>query len=143
MKEYVLGFAFNKDKTQVVLILKNRPDWQKGKFNGIGGKIEPSDENIHRAMVREFYEETGVVTETQDWNAFAEMLYDDDKLKGPAKVYCFRMFDNCIQQCSTCTDELVQILDLSEVHVHKLRHLLTVLIPLALQTEFSYTVLKQ
>lgn len=48
MKEYVLGFAFNRERTKIVLILKNRPDWQKGKYNGIGGKIEPSDETADR-----------------------------------------------------------------------------------------------
>jgi 8-oxo-dGTP diphosphatase len=40
MIKYVVGFLFNEGKTKVVLIKKNRPDWQKGYFNGVGGKIE-------------------------------------------------------------------------------------------------------
>lgn len=102
MKEYVLGFAFDEGKKAVVLILKDRPDWQKGKYNGIGGKVELSDESLLHAMIREFYEETGVVTETQDWGVFAEMVFINDKLGGEAKVYCFKMFSNCIKDCSTC-----------------------------------------
>src|SRR4051812_33742321 len=57
-KEYVCGFMFNSDaltskKGAVALILKVKPDWQKGKHNGIGGHIEWSDHNPLAAMVRE------------------------------------------------------------------------------------------
>ena len=37
---YVLGFAFSKSGQMVLLIWKNKPEWQRGKMNGIGGKIE-------------------------------------------------------------------------------------------------------
>lgn len=57
--DYVAGFLFNADRTEVLLIQKSHPDWQNGKLNGVGGKVEkgerPSD-----AMAREFQEETGV-----------------------------------------------------------------------------------
>lgn len=47
MQEYVLGFAFTpkdlKGNQKVVLIEKLKPEWQKGKFNGIGGKLEKDD----------------------------------------------------------------------------------------------------
>lgn len=64
--EYVCGFAFDKTKERVVLILKNRPDFLAGKYNGVGGKIEKYD-NIYSAMIREFEEETSCVTEKDDW----------------------------------------------------------------------------
>jgi hypothetical protein len=54
---YVVGFVFSKDLSRVLLVLKNRPAWQDGKFNGIGGKIE-GDETAFEAMNREFVEET-------------------------------------------------------------------------------------
>ncbi len=58
MKHYVLGFVFNSQLNKVLLIKKERPDWMKGRWNGIGGKLEdgetPSD-----AMYREANEETG------------------------------------------------------------------------------------
>ena len=66
MIKYVVGFLFQGDK--VALIQKNRPEWQKGKLNGIGGHIE-KDENPLCAMMREFYEETGA--STNRWRQYA------------------------------------------------------------------------
>lgn len=57
--EYVLGFAFNLATESVLLIEKQKPDWQRGLLNGVGGKIEESDRQPHDAMSREFFEETG------------------------------------------------------------------------------------
>ena len=39
-KKYVTGFLFNDELDRVVLIHKNRPKWQSGMYNGVGGKIE-------------------------------------------------------------------------------------------------------
>ena len=55
MKRFVLGFAYNEDS--VLLIRKNRPKWQQGFLNGIGGHVEEG-ETSHYAMSREFNEET-------------------------------------------------------------------------------------
>lgn len=68
MKEYVAGFLFDEDRRHVLLILKNRPDWQKGRWNGIGGRIEDGETPLG-AMRREFTEETGLIV--NDWNKFA------------------------------------------------------------------------
>lgn len=59
---------------RVALIRKAKPEWQKGKLNGIGGKIEEG-EGPFAAMVREFREETGV--DHRDWGTFAEMTGPD------------------------------------------------------------------
>jgi len=40
MTAYCLGFAFYRSRRKVVLIRKTKPDWQRGKLNGVGGKIE-------------------------------------------------------------------------------------------------------
>jgi len=60
IQEYVCGFYFDSLFKHVVLIWKNKPEWQKGKLNGVGGKIEKGELPI-TAMRREFFEETGVL----------------------------------------------------------------------------------
>lgn len=66
MKLYTLGFAFSPTLADVLLVRKTRPDWQFGKYNGIGGHMEPGEPALG-CMVREFKEETGLVTSTSDW----------------------------------------------------------------------------
>jgi len=62
--EYVVGFAFSKNRKNVLLICKNRPEWQKGCLNGIGGKVE-DDPTFLAAMNRECLEETGLILNWQ------------------------------------------------------------------------------
>lgn len=66
---YVVGFLFNHDLSQVALIRKIKPQWQAGKLNGVGGKIEPGETPLE-AMVREFKEETGAYVPPDDWTSF-------------------------------------------------------------------------
>lgn len=66
MDRYVLGFAFTEDDRLVAMIKKDRPAWQRGLLNGIGGKIERF-EAPSAAMSREFLEETGVLFEPSKW----------------------------------------------------------------------------
>lgn len=84
---YVLGFLFNKPRTSVVLIRKQKPAWQAGLLNGIGGKIEPG-EMESEAMAREFKEETGVTTDGSRWRRFCEMTGDG------FTVYCYKTQDD-------------------------------------------------
>jgi len=60
MKHFVMGFHFNKSANNVLLIEKQKPDWQKGHHNGIGGKIDETDVSPLAAMRRECEEETTV-----------------------------------------------------------------------------------
>ena len=59
MIEYVAGLLYNDDGSTVTLILKDRPLWQAGHYNAVGGKIE-FGETPAAAMNREFIEEAGV-----------------------------------------------------------------------------------
>lgn len=65
---YVCGFYFRPDG--VVLIRKARPEWQRGKLNGVGGHIE-AGETPAEAMRREFREETGA--DVEGWAHFATL----------------------------------------------------------------------
>lgn len=66
MKNYVLGFAFDQSGHQVLLIHKNRPTFQAGLWNGVGGKIEAGESPL-KAMLREFHEETGLAWPAEKW----------------------------------------------------------------------------
>lgn len=61
MENMVVGFPFF-DFDGVYLIRKNRPEWQAGMLNGIGGHVEKGETPIN-AMIRECFEETGVSVE--------------------------------------------------------------------------------
>ncbi len=69
MKYYVVGFIFDFERKKVLLINKLKPEWQAGKLNGIGGKVE-ENEAYTTAMVREFEEETGMDVPEHLWREF-------------------------------------------------------------------------
>lgn len=99
LKEYVLGFAFSERKKEILLIRKNRPEFQAGRLNGIGGKIENFELPID-AMVREFKEEANLDTNRETWKLFC-------KLSGEKElIYCYKSFID-ISQYSTMTDEII------------------------------------
>lgn len=60
MKKYTVGFLFTPDLSKVLLIHKLAPEWQKGKLNGLGGKIE-SGEGALPCFLREIEEESGIL----------------------------------------------------------------------------------
>ena len=75
MNRYVVGFAFDEYQKAVILIEKSHPEWQKGKWNGIGGKIKLGESPL-QAMVREAREETGILNDFK-WKHYATMRGDD------------------------------------------------------------------
>jgi 8-oxo-dGTP diphosphatase len=112
MKRYSLGFAFDAAGKQVVLIQKNRPSWQRGLLNGVGGHVE-AGESSRACMVREFREETGVETAELDWRRYARLF---SLVEGCAfEMHVFSLFDDCIWEVTTKTDEAVRISSVSRV----------------------------
>lgn len=76
MIHYVCGFMFCMDTAcdewpegRVWLVQRNRPAWQRGYYNGIGGKVWPG-EDPSESMAREFTEESGVKIPSQQWRNF-------------------------------------------------------------------------
>ena len=137
MKKYVLGFAFDKYKHNVVLLEKNRPDWQKGLWNGIGGKVENTDYDEGFAMCREFKEETGIDSFPETWKHFATMRFDNDIMGGIAEVYCFKAFSDSIFNCATVEDEEVKIFRVGMLPKKKIEHV-QILIDLALTDNINF-----
>lgn len=130
---YSIGFLFDEKIKRIVLIKKNKPLWQKGLWNGIGGKMEPN-ESPEDCMVREFEEETGVLIE--DWDHFALLYRDND-----FELFCFRAFSNKLWKCRSVTAEKLVILDIKHLHYfyHRMIPNLEWIMPLALDKEVAYT----
>lgn len=111
MTRYVNGFLISSDRTKVALIKKNRPDWQAGKLNGIGGHIE-GVEMPESAMTREFEEETGVERHLINWKWFC--IFSGDNYQ----VYWFKAFGD--YEITTITDEEVSWYLIEDVISNKL-----------------------
>lgn len=126
MWSYVAGFLFDAGREDVLLIEKQRPAWQRGKLNGVGGKIEPG-ETPEAAMEREFAEEAGVCGLA--WERVAD-------LTGPGfTVYFFAAFDDRIRLARTCEEERLIVRPVAEIATAAdLIPNLKALIPLALDT---------
>lgn len=67
-QEWVAGFLFTDNFKKVALIKKSHPEWQRGKWNGVGGKVE-GGESPREAMLREWKEESGLLP-GQNWKEF-------------------------------------------------------------------------
>lgn len=104
--DYVVGFAFSKDREQVLLVWKRRPSWQAGKLNGVGGHIEPGELPLE-AMRREFFEETGIMTSLRDWKHFAVVQTD------LSRVFMFAATLPDLAAAKSTTDESIFAVDVS------------------------------
>jgi 8-oxo-dGTP diphosphatase len=116
-KNFVVGYFFD-GNGNVALIEKNRPDWQMGRLNGVGGQIERG-ENPLQAMIREFREEAGPEI---SWRQFCLVTGDGYRL------YCFTSRDKA--DIKTMTDEKVGWYPLSNLPPNILPNALF-LIPMA------------
>ncbi len=61
-------------RDRVALVRKNKPTWQAGRLNGIGGGIEANERPID-AMTREWFEET--YNWHSEWERFAEIRFPE------------------------------------------------------------------
>jgi 8-oxo-dGTP diphosphatase len=122
-REYVVGFMFDTSGEAVLLIQKNRPTWQAGKLNGIGGRIEDG-ETPDDAMRREFLEETGV--DYAAWQRFCTLR--DER----GWLVHFYLGSGDLLKAKSQTDEKVLCCGLRALHQTQALPNLHWLIPMAL-----------
>lgn len=124
---YVAGFLFNDNGNRVVLIEKERPEWQRGKFNGIGGHIEEG-ETPEQAMRREFKEETGV--DLEGWKRYVTLKGQSDV---EWEVHFFAAFNTrAFLGVEHVSDERPYYFALDEINTEPVIPNLRWLIPMAL-----------
>jgi 8-oxo-dGTP diphosphatase len=74
-----LAYVLSPDRTQVLMIHRNKraDDIHFGKYNGLGGKLQP-DEDVVTGLRRELYEESGLIADevvlrgTISWPGFGK-----------------------------------------------------------------------
>lgn len=123
---YVCGFLFHPDREAVVLIEKQKPEWQKGKLNGVGGKME-TWESPASAMAREFKEEAGAMVPAERWKHFRTECFPTNN-----KVFWFAAIANFHEWKAVRTVEEENIVRWSgDITDKKLMYNLRYLIPMA------------
>lgn len=131
-KQYVAGFLFSEDYAHVVLIEKNKPEWQKGKMNGVGGKIEEG-ETPEQAMRREFFEEAGL--DVPSWTLFCNLNW-----RGGC-VHFFRAIGD-VNRVYTVTDEVIRRIPVEHLAIFKIIPNLLWLIPMAMDRHAGVATLE-
>ena len=136
MRRYVCGFCFSPSAAprEVLLIRKNRPDWQSGKLNGVGGKIEEGETPLH-AMEREFFEEAGL--KDVQWKRFTTLNGSD------FCVYFYYAFHGRYDLCVSKTDERLEVVRVEMLHTYNVIPNLRWLVPMALDHDSQPLVIHE
>ncbi len=85
MKIYTVGFVFDAELQRVLLVHKQKPEWQAGKLNGMGGKVEDG-ETVVECMARECKEETLLDIPTDKWTHFATIINNGGRSPDLAQI---------------------------------------------------------
>lgn len=124
--KYVCGFFFDRKLKTVILLWKEKPSWQKGKLNGIGGKIE-ENESPSDAMTREFFEETGLTYRL--WKPLISLEGSD----WIVHFYCGQDFENNFEYAETKEHEEVAKIEVDRLDDFEYIDNLRWLIPMAIE----------
>jgi len=109
VSRYTLSFIFTPELDMVWLIKKVKPEWQKGLYNGIGGKIEEG-ENVLDSAKREIKEESG--TEIENLIRVGEI----NGLNMDGEKFCVTIFTAISdKRLETKTIEKVRLVHLSNL----------------------------
>lgn len=141
IKKYCLGFMFSGDFKRVALIRKNRPTWQKGSLNGIGGKVEEL-ESFYEAMVREFREESGYESESWTYRGLLKGIDAANKESEYALSVFTSVDDEGLEKLTSTTDEKVNVFLIEDLPYLKLIHNLEWLIPMLLDGDVKDFVVR-
>lgn len=112
-----LGFIYTSDLQKVLLIKKNRPDWQVGKINGLGGKCE-AGETSQQCVSREIREEANIHIPESSWIHLGEMLWSTWHVDVYVAIY-----DGDPKAIQSLTDEEVKWFSVNKLPANMLTNL--------------------
>jgi len=136
MKHYVVGFFFGPNHEDVLLIRKNRPEWQAGLLNGVGGHIEDKEIPVE-AMTREFKEEAGLDIPEHRWTRVAIL---ERKNVFELSVFWAWGSQEEMKSAKSMTDEKVEMVQTGDLRTRGVVSNLSWLIPLCLEEGLSLPV---
>lgn len=87
MKSLTVGFVFDAKLDHVLLVHKQKPAFQVGFLNGMGGKVEVGETAV-ACMARECAEETALIIPEENWLECA-VITDTTGLNPGAEIYVF------------------------------------------------------
>ncbi len=107
MKNLVVGLIFD-NKDRVLLINKERPEYLKGKLNGVGGKVEDGESDLN-AIIRETKEETNL--DIKDWVLYSQVNLTDFKIS----FFYTTLDSEEIEKYESLTDEILELHDINNL----------------------------
>ena len=112
---YVVGIVT--DGSKILLLRKNNPDWQKGLYNGVGGKVN-LDETPLEAIIRECQKEVGL--EISNWNQIETIPLQS----GVDLTYFFAVIEEEeLKKAQSLQDERVEFFDIDNLPKNTLKDL--------------------
>lgn len=112
---YVVGIVT--DGSKILLLRKNNPDWQKGLYNGVGGKVN-LDETPLEAIIRECQKEVGL--EIPNWNQIETIPLQS----GVDLTYFFAVIEEEeLKKAQGLEDERVEFFDIDNLPKNILKDL--------------------
>ena len=130
MDRFVVGFAFSKNCKFILLVKKNRPKWQAGCLNGIGGKIEKGEQPIE-TMERETKEEANLDIEWTHRAVMKGINNDGNKFE----CHVFYAYTDDIRWFEQREDEMLIIIKTANLIKYKRITNLDYLIPFGMCKE--------
>ena len=121
---WTLGFVFTPDFSRVLLIHKEHPAHQKGRWNGLGGKYE-SGEDAFACISREVKEESDLLISSDTWRLLGTVHGEEWEMQVLTAIYAGDTVD-----AKTLTDERIEWFSLTKLPTE--RYNLFWLIPLCI-----------
>ena len=135
IKAMTLGFIFDSSLREVLLIKKNRPEWQKGFHNGVGGHADTLEARLEKweeCFVREAKEETNLLLDADRLVKIGRIRGENEKNPFIVVMFAYRLKSTQERNViDTITDEELVWVPIEDIDMIPLIENLRFIIPFA------------